>query len=70
MICIRPFITFTNRIGQDIHLKLSSEDEPKVLRASDSRVSFLYREMNGSNKLQVNGFFFFFNLGTSGKKCA
>ncbi|KAK4746515.1 hypothetical protein SAY87_012827 [Trapa incisa] len=53
VICIRPFMTFTNRIGQDIHLKLGNEDEPKVLRASDSRISFMYREMNGPDILQV-----------------
>ncbi|KAK9698879.1 hypothetical protein RND81_08G137700 [Saponaria officinalis] len=53
VISIRPYMTFTNRIGQDIHIKLSSEDEPKVLRASDSRVCFLYKETNDSNKLQI-----------------
>ncbi|KAK4786568.1 hypothetical protein SAY86_010401 [Trapa natans] len=53
VICIRPFMSFTNRLGQDIHLKLSYEDEPKILRASDSRVSFMYREANGSDTLQV-----------------
>ncbi|KAK9144775.1 hypothetical protein Sjap_004678 [Stephania japonica] len=56
VISIRPFMTFTNRIGQDIFIKLNSEDEPKILRAFDSRVSFVYRKTEGSelsDKLQV-----------------
>ncbi|KAF8032759.1 hypothetical protein BT93_D1608 [Corymbia citriodora subsp. variegata] len=53
VICIRPFITFTNRLGQDILLKLSCRDEAKVLRACDYRVSFPYFDDNGPNKLQV-----------------
>ncbi|KAL9231233.1 hypothetical protein vseg_006486 [Gypsophila vaccaria] len=53
VISIRPYMTFTNRIGQDIFVKLSSQDEPKVLRASDSRVCFLYKETNDSNKLEI-----------------
>ncbi|KAI3918587.1 hypothetical protein MKX01_041907, partial [Papaver californicum] len=53
VISVRPFMTFTNRIGQDIFVKLSSEDDPKVLRASDSRVSFVYRKTEGSDRLQV-----------------
>ncbi|OVA12725.1 Pleckstrin homology domain [Macleaya cordata] len=53
VISVRPFMTFTNRIGQDIFIKLSSEDEPKVLRTSDSRVSFVYRKTEGPDKLQV-----------------
>lgn len=46
-------MTFTNRLGQDIFLKLSTEDEPKVLRASDSRVYFVCRGTGGPEKLQV-----------------
>ncbi|CAN4127752.1 unnamed protein product [Withania somnifera] len=53
VITVRPFVTFTNRLGQDIFLKLSSEDEPKVLRASDARASFVYRDTGGHNELQV-----------------
>ncbi|XP_062073801.1 uncharacterized protein LOC133778015 isoform X2 [Humulus lupulus] len=53
VISIRPFMTFTNRVGQDILVKLSSQDEPKILRASDSRVSFSYRQSGGPDKLQV-----------------
>lgn len=53
VISIRPFMTFTNRIGEILYIKLSSEDEPKMLRASDSRVSFVYRDVNGTTKLQV-----------------
>ena len=46
-------MTFTNRLGQDIFIKLSTEDEPKVLHASDSRVSFVCRGIGGPEKLQV-----------------
>ncbi|KAL7616354.1 hypothetical protein Lser_V15G04468 [Lactuca serriola] len=35
VISVRPFMTFTNRLGQDIYLKLHSKDKPKLLRASD-----------------------------------
>ncbi|XP_020979196.1 uncharacterized protein LOC107640015 [Arachis ipaensis] len=52
VISVRPFMTFTNRLGRDIYIKLSTEDEPKVLHASDSRVSFVCRG-NGPEKLQV-----------------
>lgn len=54
MISVRPYITFTNRLGKDIFMKLSSEDEPKVLHASDARVSFVYRETGETSKLQVS----------------
>lgn len=47
-------MTFTNRLGQDMFIKLSSEDEPKILRATDTRVSFVYRESGGTDKLQVS----------------
>ncbi|XP_042486677.1 uncharacterized protein LOC122066914 [Macadamia integrifolia] len=50
---VRPFMTFTNRLGQNIFIKLSSEDEPKILRASDSRVSFVYRETGEADKFQI-----------------
>ncbi|PNY06054.1 pleckstrin homology domain-containing protein, partial [Trifolium pratense] len=53
IISIRPFMTFTNRLGQDIFIKLSTEDEPKVLRASDSRMSFVCRGAGGPEKLQI-----------------
>lgn len=53
VISVRPFITFTNRLGQDISLKLSVEDQPKVLRATDARVSFVCHETGVANKLQV-----------------
>lgn len=53
VISVRPFMTFTNRIGRDMLIKLSSEDEPKVLHASDSRVSFVNRQSGGLDKLQV-----------------
>lgn len=52
VISVRPFMTFTNRLGQDVFVKFNVEDEPKILHASDSRVSFIYRKA-GSDKLQV-----------------
>ncbi|XP_077244890.1 pleckstrin homology (PH) domain-containing protein [Tasmannia lanceolata] len=53
VISVRPFVTFTNRLGQDLFVKLNSGDQPKVLHASDSRVSFVYCEAGGPEKLQV-----------------
>lgn len=61
-------MTFTNRIGQDIMIKLSSVDEPKVLRASDSRVAFVHRHSGGPDKLQVCEmllFFVFYHISSS-----
>jgi len=46
-------MTFTNRLGQNIFIKLNAEDEPKVLRASDSRIHFVCRGIGGPEKLQV-----------------
>ncbi|CAL0314337.1 unnamed protein product [Lupinus luteus] len=53
VISVRPFMTFTNRLGQDIFIKLSTEDSPKVLHASDSRISFVCHGIGGPEKLQV-----------------
>ncbi|ERN15489.1 uncharacterized protein LOC18443778 [Amborella trichopoda] len=53
VLCIRPYMTFTNRIGQDMYIKLGTMDFPKVLRASDLRVSFMTRAMEESEKLQI-----------------
>ncbi|XP_021892866.1 uncharacterized protein LOC110810873 isoform X2 [Carica papaya] len=53
VISVRPFFTFTNRLGEDIYIKLSSDDEPKKLHTVDSRVSFLYHESGGREELQV-----------------
>lgn len=36
-------------------IKFCSEDEPKVLHASDSRISFVHRETDSIDKLQVRG---------------
>ncbi|KAJ0970742.1 hypothetical protein J5N97_018701 [Dioscorea zingiberensis] len=52
VISIRPFMTFTNRIGQNIYLKFNAGDQPKILSASDSIVSFTYCE-GEQEKLQV-----------------
>ncbi|KAF2308991.1 hypothetical protein GH714_042439 [Hevea brasiliensis] len=53
VISVRPFMTFTNRLGQDIFIKLNTEDEPKVLHAFDSRISFVHHRTVGADKLQV-----------------
>ncbi|XP_010540792.1 PREDICTED: uncharacterized protein LOC104814451 [Tarenaya hassleriana] len=52
VISVRPFITFTNRIGEDVYIKMNSKDEPKVLRVYDSRVSFV-SQPGGRDELQV-----------------
>ncbi|CAH9120085.1 unnamed protein product [Cuscuta europaea] len=52
VISFRPFITFTNRIGQSFLIKLSSQDEPKVLHASDARVAFVVRLGSCLDELQ------------------
>ncbi|KAL8141812.1 hypothetical protein V2J09_014844 [Rumex salicifolius] len=53
VISIRPFMTFTNRVGEDVFIKLSADDAPKTLHASDSRMAFVYRETTEPKKLQV-----------------
>ncbi|KAE8702416.1 hypothetical protein F3Y22_tig00110482pilonHSYRG00010 [Hibiscus syriacus] len=55
VITVRPYMTFTNRLGRDIYIKLSSEDESNILRASDTRISFVHCENDGTDKLQVSG---------------
>lgn len=57
-------MTFTNRVGQDMLVKFSSEDEPKALRVSDTRVSFSYRKVDGPAKIQVRFAHFYFYKGT------
>lgn len=47
-------MTFTNRLGQDISIKLNTGDEPKVLLAFDSRVSFVHCRADGADQLQVS----------------
>ncbi|PIN17888.1 hypothetical protein CDL12_09445 [Handroanthus impetiginosus] len=53
VISVRPFMTFTNRVGQNILLKFSSEDVPKTLRVPDTRVSFVHCKSDGPNEIQV-----------------
>ncbi|XP_078437793.1 pleckstrin homology (PH) domain-containing protein isoform X2 [Wolffia australiana] len=53
VLSIRPYMTFTNRVGKNIFIRFSSDDEKKVLNASDSRVSYVYSETQESEKLQV-----------------
>lgn len=60
VISVRPFMTFTNRVGQNMLVKFSSEDEPKTLRVSDTRVSFIHRKTDGPNEIQVSATVIFF----------
>ncbi|XP_042953951.1 uncharacterized protein LOC122290372 isoform X2 [Carya illinoinensis] len=53
VISVRPFMTFTNRLGQDIFIKFCTEDEPKRLHASDSRIFFVHSETSSSDNLLV-----------------
>ncbi|XP_023553987.1 uncharacterized protein LOC111811402 [Cucurbita pepo subsp. pepo] len=53
VISVRPFMTFTNRLGHDIFIKLSDEDETKVLHPCDSRMSFAFLKTDGHDKFQV-----------------
>ena len=62
VINIRPFMTFTNRVGEGIFIKFSSEDDPKILHLTDSRIPFTYRETGGPDKLQVSGQLTIFSL--------
>lgn len=52
VILVRPFMTFTNRLGRDVLIKFNIEDQPKVLYASDTKVSFVHSEA-GTEKIQV-----------------
>lgn len=47
-------MTFTNRLGHDIFIKLSDEDETKVLHPCDSRMSFAFLKTDGHDKFQVS----------------
>lgn len=47
-------MTFTNRVGQNMLLKFSSEDEPKNLQVSDTRVAFVHRKTEGPHQIQVS----------------
>lgn len=47
-------MTFTNRVGENLLLKLSSNDEPKTLWVSDTRVSFVHLKVDGPLEIQVS----------------
>ncbi|KAG0473021.1 hypothetical protein HPP92_014878 [Vanilla planifolia] len=50
---VRPFMAFTNRLGEDLFIILNSEDQPKILHASDARVAFVCSKTGGQEKIQV-----------------
>lgn len=55
---LRPFMTFTNRVGQEVFLKLNDGEQPQTLFASDWKVSFPYSENDGGPDIfQVIVFF-------------
>ncbi|PKA53298.1 hypothetical protein AXF42_Ash010028 [Apostasia shenzhenica] len=52
VVFVRPFIIFTNRLGQDAFIRFNADDQPKILLAYDSRVPFVYQK-SGPEKIQV-----------------
>lgn len=50
---IRPYMTFTNRLGQELILRQNSVNQARTLKASDSRVSFPFQETENPIMLQV-----------------
>lgn len=53
VICVHPYITFTNRTGQCLYIKMNSNDQPKPLHASDWRVAYCMVDTEEPEKLQV-----------------
>ncbi|CAM6084054.1 unnamed protein product [Calypogeia fissa] len=53
VIRIRPYIVFTNRIGEALHLKQEQSDDSRILQASDWRVSFSFPAADGPEILQI-----------------
>lgn len=53
VICVRPYMTFTNRTGQCLYIKMHNNDEPKSLHASDWRVAYCMVDTEEREKLQV-----------------
>lgn len=53
VICVHPYMTFTNRTGQCLYIKLNSNDQPKPLHASDWRVAYCMADTEETEKLQV-----------------
>eukprot|EP01018_Ginkgo_biloba_P007916 Gb_35998 [translate_table: standard] len=53
VICIRPYMTFTNRIGQVLYVKMNSRDQPKILHPSDWRIAYCISDTEEPEKLQV-----------------
>jgi vacuolar protein sorting-associated protein 13A/C len=50
---IRPYMTFTNRLGQELILRQNSVNQARTLKASDSRVSFPFQETENAIMLQI-----------------
>ncbi|KAK1307366.1 hypothetical protein QJS10_CPA10g01050 [Acorus calamus] len=53
VISVRPYMTFTNRMGQDIFIKFSDGEQPKILHAYDARVAFVHCRTGSTDKFQI-----------------
>ncbi|KAJ7562087.1 hypothetical protein O6H91_03G054700 [Diphasiastrum complanatum] len=53
VICIRPYTTFTNRLGQALFLKQTVNDQTNVLHPYDWRVSYPLPMSDGAESLQI-----------------
>ena len=65
---LRPYITFTNRLGEVIFLKQANTDEPKMLNPFDYRTMFPCPQTDESEGLQVSenliyNFLIFYTFG-------
>ncbi|KAK1307367.1 hypothetical protein QJS10_CPA10g01051 [Acorus calamus] len=52
VISVRPYMTFTNRMGQDIFIKFSDGEQPKILHAYDARIAFVHCRTGSTDKFQ------------------
>eukprot|EP00252_Welwitschia_mirabilis_P021529 TRINITY_DN5543_c0_g2_i1.p1 TRINITY_DN5543_c0_g2~~TRINITY_DN5543_c0_g2_i1.p1 ORF type:complete len:354 (-),score=50.22 TRINITY_DN5543_c0_g2_i1:77-1048(-) len=53
VMCIRPYMRFTNRTGQRLYIKFNTVDDEKVLQPSDSGVAFCMTHTEETEKLLV-----------------
>ncbi|KAK1261313.1 hypothetical protein QJS04_geneDACA008707 [Acorus gramineus] len=53
VISVRPYMTFTNRMGRDIFIKFSDGEQPKILHAYDARVAFVHCRTGSTDKFQI-----------------
>ncbi|XP_057872719.2 uncharacterized protein LOC131078906 isoform X2 [Cryptomeria japonica] len=53
VICICPYVEFTNRTGKNLFIKLNENDQPKTLHASACRVAYCTVDTKEPERLQV-----------------